>query len=290
MGMAVRIVLYAPADSHAREAAEAAFDRMKTLENIFSSYRSSSELNRLNERSGTSPISISNPLYTVLKEGERLARQSEGAFDVTVAPYIALWRKAQNSGTLPDTAVLNRAERRVGWKKVDLNDKQKSVSFRVDNMQINLGGIAKGYILDRALDTLSTLGIQRAMIEAGGDLVVSAPPPNKEGWRIRLPNTSSNGSSRTIHLTHAAVSTSGNTEQYVEIDGTRYSHVVDPKTGLGLTHHLLVTVIADDGMKADGLATTVGILGANAGRAFLNQYYPGVDIYIRPSNAAHRED
>ncbi len=148
-------------------------------------------------------------------------------------------------------------------------------------MDLNLGGIAKGYILDQALDTLSEEGVSRALIEAGGDLVVSGPPPNRDGWRVQLPGADSSGTTLTTTITHAAVSTSGDTEQSVEIDGTVYSHVVDPRTGLGLTHRLLVTVIADDGFTADGLATTIGILGAEKGRDFLESYSPDARGYIR---------
>lgn len=286
MGMPVRVVLHAPADAIARGAAQAAFHRISTLEQVFSSYRSSSELSRMNERAGTAPVQLSGPLFEVLERSQRLARQSNGAFDVTAGPYVALWRDARQSGELPDSSALQQAGARVGWKKIRLNAKRRTVHFRVDGMQVNLGGIAKGYILDRALDTLSAQGIDRAMIEAGGDLVVSGPPPGNEGWRVRLPGASSKGEARTLRLTHAAVSTSGNTHQYVDINGTRYSHVVNPKTGLGLTHHLLVTIVADTGITADGLSTTVGLLGAEDGPAFLSEHYPAVKSFIRPADTS----
>jgi thiamine biosynthesis lipoprotein len=157
-------------------------------------------------------------------------------------------------------------------------------------MQLNVGGIAKGFILDRALDALSAEGIPRAMIEAGGDIVMSGPPPDTDGWAVTLPGAGASGDDRTVQFKHAAVSTSGDTEQFVEINGTRYSHVVDPRTGIGLMHRLLVTVVAETGTWADGLATTVGVLGRDDGRAFLDAHYPSVTAYIRSARHVQSED
>lgn len=282
MGMAVRVVLYAPNDSVARRAGTAAYRRMAALENIFSSYQSSSELNQLTERAVHTPVRASAPLFTVLQYAQRLARQSNGAFDITAGPFLNLWAHARETGALPDSAALQRARQRVGWSNVQLNEPRRTVRLRTDSLQLNLGGIAKGYILDQALDTLRTLGISRALIEAGGDLVMSDPPPSKEGWQVQLPGAGSEGHTRTLRLANAAVSTSGDTYQSVVINGTRYSHVVDPRTGLGLTHHLLVTIIAKNGMMADALATAVSVLGPDAGRTFLHEHYPSVTAHIRP--------
>ncbi|MFB6250009.1 MAG: FAD:protein FMN transferase [Salinibacter sp.] len=281
MGMAVRVVLYAPTDSAARRAGHAAFRKMAALESILSSYRDSSELNRLSRRAGTGPVPVSEPLFTVLRHAQRLARRSGGAFDATAGPLLTLWSEARRRGTLPDSSALQRAAARVGWRRVELNERRRTVRLRTEGMQLNVGGIAKGFILDRALDTLAATGISRALIEAGGDLVTSGPPPGTDGWQVRLPAAGPRGEARTVRVHHAAVATSGDTEQFVEIDGTRYSHVVDPRTGIGLTHRLLVTVVADRGVVADGLATTVGVLGREDGRSFLEAHYPSVTAYLR---------
>lgn len=290
MGMAVRVVLYAPSDSTARRTGHAAFRKMADLEAILSSYRDSSELNRLSRRAGTGPVSVSEPLFTLLRHAQRLARQSDGAFDATAGPLLDLWAAARRSERLPDSSALRRAAARVGWQHVRLNEERRTVQLRADSMQLNVGGIAKGFILDRALDTLSAEGISRAMIEAGGDLVMSGPPPGEDGWRVRLSGADPDGSARTVRLQHAAVSTSGDTEQFVVIDGTRYSHVVDPRTGIGLTHRLLVTVVADRGVTADGLATTVGVLGAEGGSSFLDTHHPDATAYIRRPDSVRTAD
>jgi len=281
MGMPVRVVLFADHDSTARRAGHAAFRKMAQLETILSTYRDSSELNRLSRQSGHGPVPVSEPLCTVLRHAQRLARQSDGAFDATAGPYLALWAEAREDGQLPDSSALERAGARVGWRHVQLDPARCTVRLTAERMQLNVGGIAKGFILDRALDTLAAEGVSRALIEAGGDLVASGPPPGTEGWSVQLPGTAADGGRRTVRLRDAAVATSGDTEQFVEIDGTRYSHVVDPRTGIGLTHRLLVTIVADRGATADGLATTVGVLGRDAGRSFLETHYPSVTAYIR---------
>jgi len=286
MGMPVRVVLYADHDSTARRAGHAAFRKMAELEAILSSYRESSELNRLSRRSGRGSVDVSEPLFTVLRHAQRLARQSDGAFDATAGPFLALWAEARERGTLPDSSALERAGARVGWRHLRLDSTRRTVQLAADRMRLNVGGIAKGFLLDRALDTLAAEGISRALVEAGGDLVVSAPPPGTKGWSVQLPGAAPNGGVRTVRLRHAAVATSGDTEQFVEIGGTRYSHVVDPRTGLGLTHRLLVTIVADRGVTADGLATTVGVLGPEAGRAFLDAHYPAVTAHLRRADRA----
>jgi len=290
MGMPVRVVLFADHDSTARQAGHAAFRKMAELETILSSYRESSELNRLSRQSGRGPVSVSEPLWTVLRHAQRLARQSDGAFDPTAGPYLSLWAKAREQGRLPDSSALARAGARVGWRHVRLDSVRQTVQLTADRMQLNVGGLAKGFILDRALDTLAAEGISRALIEAGGDLVVSAPPPGTEGWAVGLPGAAPDGETQTVRLRDAAVATSGDTEQFVEIDGTRYSHVVDPRTGLGLTHRLLVTIIADRGVTADGLATTVGVLGPEAGRTFLDAHYPAATAYVRRADQTPTDD
>lgn len=289
MGMPVRIVLYAPNDTTARAAARAAYRKIETLEDKMSRYRSSSELNRLSGQSGN-PVHVSAPLFAVLQQAQTLSRQSDGAFDVTSGPYIKLWEEVQRTGELPDSSALQTASSRVGWKHVRLQETEQTVHLRADSMQLNLGGIAKGFILDRALDVLIQRELSRAMVEAGGDLVVGTAPPNQDGWHVQLPGIASDSTSRTRSLTNAAVSTSGDTHQFVEIDGTRYSHIVDPRTGMGLTHGLLVSIVAGDGATADALATTVSVLGSEEGRAFLNRHYPGVTAYIRDGNALRSHD
>jgi len=264
MGVAVRIVLYARDDAIARRAARAAYARMAELEDVMSDYRPASEVRRLTERAGEA-VRVSDDLFAVLARAVDLWRSSDGAFDVTVGPFVELWRAARRTGRMPPRPALDSAAGRVGSDKVHLDSVARTVRLDVPGMRIDLGGIAKGYILDRALDALRAQGVTRALLEAGGDIVLGAAPPGRPGWRIALPTGD------TV-LANGAVSTSGDTEQFVIIGGVRYSHVIDPRTGMGLTSRREATVVAPDGVTADGLATALTLLDDERGARLLRSF------------------
>lgn len=284
MGMQVRLVLYAANEPAADRAASAAFDRIAQLENVLSRWRDASELNQLCARAGEGPVSVSEDLFAVLRQAQALSRRSDGAFDITVGPLVALWREARETHRLPEPEVLQQARERVGWQKLQLDSEARTAELRVEGMQLDLGGIAKGYILDRALEELKRQGVQRALVEAGGEIVVGDPPPGRSGWKIRVPGAGPDGTDKAVELACAAISTSGDAMQFVEIEGQRYSHVVDPRTGLGLINRTAVTVIAPDSLTADGLATTLGVLGPVAGHALVEAWpRQPLRVWIRPS-------
>ena len=274
MGVAVRIELYAPDDAAARQAARAAYARIAELEDIMSDYRPESEVRRLAERPG-SAVPVSEPLFTVLVRALQLARQSDGAFDPTVGPFVALWRRARRTGRLPTPVELDSAARRVGWRKVRADSAGRSIRLDTAGMRLDLGGIAKGYILDQALLVLGRHGVTRSLIQAGGDIVAGDPPPGLPGWRVDVPGAGPVVRTRAAALARAALSLSGDTEQFVIVDGVRYSHVVDPRTGVGLTSRRQAAVVAADGLTADGLSTALTVLD-DAGQAALLRAYPGV--------------
>lgn len=266
MGMEVRIVLYAPDADRSRAAARAAFDRIDALEDVFSTYRRSSEINRLNEAAGAAALPVSSELWDVIARAVETSRLSGGAFDVTVGSMIDLWRVSRSEGLLPAAEELESARSASGWDAIELDLDTRTIRIRRPGVRLDLGGIAKGYILDAALQTLAEHEVDRALIEAGGDLRLGGPPPDQAGWRISVPVAP--GETETLLLRNAAVSTSGSTEQFVEIDGVRYSHVIDPRTGLGATARVLATVIASDAATSDPIATALTVLGPVEGAAF----------------------
>ncbi|MBM3493842.1 MAG: FAD:protein FMN transferase, partial [Armatimonadetes bacterium] len=278
MGVQTRLVLRAPTAAKAERAAQAAFRRIEQLESAMSDYRASSELMRLCAGAGQGPVAVSRDLFRVLARCRQLSERSDGAFDATVGPVVGLWRKARKDGRLPPVADLEAARRLVGWREVELDAVRRTVSLKRPGMKLDLGGIAKGYACDAALAELRRLGLPRAMVEMGGDIAVGAPPPGRRGWRVAIPNAS--GPDAEQELANCAVSTSGDVEQFVEFAGVRYSHIVDPHTGLGLTTRIAVTVIAPSGELSDGLSTAISVLGPDAGRR-LAQRYSGVRCYIR---------
>jgi thiamine biosynthesis lipoprotein len=275
MGLQTRIVLYAAHETQARTAAQAAFRRIEALENAMSDYRPSSELMLLCARAGQGPVRVSRDLFLVLNRSRQLAELSGGAFDPTVGPVVALWRKARKERRLPAVAELEAARKLVDWRTVALDARNRTVELTVAGVRLDLGGIAKGYACDAALAELRKHGTRRALVEMGGDIGLGDPPPARKGWRIAVPNAGGE-----MELARCAVSTSGDTEQFVEFAGVRYSHIVDPHTGLGLTSRLSVTVIAPTGELSDGLSTAISVLGPEAGRR-LAERFQGVRCFIR---------
>lgn len=268
MGVPFRLVLYAESQGYADRAATDAFNRIRQLNDVLSDYEFDSELSRLSRSAGSGEaVPLSPDLLKVLTASQAMAQLSDGAFDVTVGPAVSLWRKARRDRRLPEAARLETARRAVGWQHLELDAAHRTAVLRQPGMRLDLGGIAKGYALDEALKTLASHGILNALVSGGGDLVVSAPPPGKPGWRIELAplDVTNAPPARFVHLHHVALATSGDLFQRLEIDGRRYSHIVDPRTGVGLTDHSLVSVIAPDGMTADALSTAVSVLGPQKG-------------------------
>lgn len=280
MGVVARILLYAPDESAAREAARAAFARVAALDSVMSDYRPGSELMRLSARSGGPPVRVSGELFHLLSLADSLSRLSDGAFDVTAGPLVRLWRAVRRTGTLPTEAERREAMSRVGWRHLHLDSAARTVRLDRPGMLLDLGGIAKGYAAQEAVRTLADRGVSRALVEMGGDLVAGAPPPGRRGWRVRIESPGSTAPDSLL-LAHAALSTSGDTEQFVEIDGVRYSHVVDPATGLGLRTRVVATVLAPDGATADALSTLLTVLDPARGRALLAARFPGVTAWVR---------
>ncbi len=267
MGTQFKIIVYAPGEGNATTAAKAAFARVAELDRIMSDYRANSELMQLCEKAGGPPVQVSEDLFYVLTKAQEVARLSDGAFDVTIGPIVRLWRRARYSKSLPDPTELERARSLVGYEKLHLDAKQQTVQLDKKGMRLDLGGIAKGYVADAVLVVLKKHGISRALVAAGGDIAVSGPPPDADGWRIGIAplEDPDKKPERFIVLKNAAVSTSGDAEQFVEIDGKRYSHIVDPRTGIGLVGRMSVTVVARDGATTDSLTKVICILGPEKG-------------------------
>lgn len=268
MGVPFRIVLYAHDAHAARIAAHAAFARVAALNAILSDYEDDSELTRLSRTAGSGrAVKLGPDLWRVLHRSQQFARRTDGAFDVTIGPLVQQWRRARRQRELPDPPRLTAALQATGHRHLILNARTRTATLNVPNMRLDLGGIAKGYAVDEALRILRAHGITRALVSGGGDLAAAEAPPGRPAWRIEVaPLDAQPGTTRCfVRLRHGALATSGDLFQHVEIAGQRYSHIVDPRTGIGLTDHSLVTVLAPDCTTADALATSVSVLGPEAG-------------------------
>jgi thiamine biosynthesis lipoprotein len=272
MGTLARIVAYAPDATAAARAIGAAFRRIRDLESIFSDYQTDSELSRLCEQGGQGYIPVSADLFRILDQSQQLAVASGGAFDVSAGPVIRLWRRARRQRQLPDDARLMQSRALTGYAYLQLNPENQTTRLSKEGMRLDLGGIAKGYAADEAIQSLKESGISAALVALGGDVAVSDRPPGKLGWTVEIATPGLKNAPRLspLLLCSSGVSTSGDAEQYVEIDGVRHSHIVDPRTGKALTGQRSVTVVAPTATLSDGLATAVCVMGPESGLALLD--------------------
>lgn len=276
MGTVFRFQLYAPSKEIADRAAKAGFARVKELNTILSDYQSDSEIMRLCQKAGTGPVKASQELIDILSESEVWSKRSEGAFDVSIGPLVQLWRRARRTREVPKAIAIEEAKKLVDYRNIEIDRANLQVALKIPRMKLDVGGIAKGYAADEVQKVLKQHGIMSACVAAGGDLCVSNRPPGSEGWVISLAPLEKTGAVTTrIVLENQAVSTAGDMEQYVEIDGVRYSHIVDPKTGLGLVGRMSCTVVAPRGTDSDGADTAVCLMGKDKGIAMIDQL-PGM--------------
>ena len=282
MGSPFQIILYTEDEALARSASRRAFDRIKALDASFSDYNAESELSKLSDQAGGPPFKISQDLFDILARSKSMAERSQGAFDPTIAPVGRLWRRARRERKLPDPETLAKALKLVGHDRLILDAKARTAQLATAGMRLDLGGIAKGYASQAAIDVLKKEGVPSALVAGAGDIAAGDPPPGPAGWVVGVAPIEDPGTAppeRRVLLKNTSISTSGDAERYVEIAGIRYSHILDPKTGVGLTRRTSVTVIHPQGATADALATAVTALGPEAGLTLVENT-PGASCLI----------
>lgn len=275
MGTQFRIILYAPDSVKAKTAAEDAFVEIDRLNDIFSDYDEKSELSRLTAFAGKGEgVSISEEMWILVCQAQRISRKSKGAFDITIGPLSKLWRRAFRQQVFPKMEQILAAKQLVDYRQLVINPGQPRLRLNMAGMRLDAGGIAKGFALDRAMIVLKSHGILHALVDGGGDILVSKAPPGQAGWRFQTSTVDANQQLREVHLLfeNCAVATSGDTYRYLEWNGKRYSHIIDPRTGLGVSHGALVSVQAPNGMLADALASALSILGPKKGKRLIKKF------------------
>ncbi len=283
MGTRFRVVLYARSRAEAEGAARAALARVAELDRTLSDYDPESELSLLGRRSDSgpfdAPVAISDDLARVLDVALEVASLTDGAFDPTIGPLTRLWRRARRQGEPPAAERIAAARAAVDWRAVERTPEGVRLTRR--GMRLDLGGVAKGFAADEALALLARRGIDRALVDAGGDVSVGAPPPGERGWTVavRAFEREVEDEPLRLSLSRASVATSGDVFRWFEFDGVRRSHVIDPRRGLGLERRIAATVIAPSGAYADALASALCVLGPERGIALV-ETLPDVEARI----------
>jgi thiamine biosynthesis lipoprotein len=263
MGTLFRIVIVDHDEGRARAAAERAFRRVDELDERLSDYRFESDLRRLERWPTGTEVPVSDDLWAVLAEAQLIATATEGAFDVTVGALTRLWRWAARRQTEPSADRLLAARETVGYRALELDATTRSVTIRRSGLRLDLGGIAKGYAVDEAFETLRTAGLRAVLVDGGGDLRLGAPPPGSRGWKVAVPTrrTSSRNEPvwRSVLLYDVSVATSGATYRSSGPDGR--SHVLNPGSGVGVRGDRTVSVMSATASRADALASALSVLG-----------------------------
>lgn len=268
MGTLFRIVACAPDSGSGAEAADAAFARIRELEAALGDYDPDGEVSRIARAYEPGvPVEVSADLARGLELAGEWWERTGGHFDASLGAMTRLWRRSMRRGSLPDSASLAAARAASGWRHVRVDG--RTVTFLVAGVRLDFGGIGKGMAADEALRVLRSHGITRAVVDAGGDVVAGEAPPDAPGWIVALPEESGGGR---VYLENGALATSGDRYRHVEVDGVRYSHILDPETGTGRVGGRTVSVLARDGAAADALATAVLL----AGPLKAGEFVPGV--------------
>lgn len=262
MGSPFHLVFVDQDSIHASKIAQQAFDFVDSLVKIYSDYDSNSELSVLSSKSGDGPIPVSKGLLEILLKSQDAFNSSQHSFDISMGPLSLLWRNARKTKTFPDSTLVAKTKSLVGFEQIVIDPYKQTVSLARKGMRLDLGGIAKGFVAEKVLQRLSALGIRSALVDAGGDIVMSEAPLFAKGWVIGVnaPEEAEELLDKKLLLKNMAVATSGDVYQYFLHNGKKYAHITDPQTGYGVTFQRNVTVIAKDGAKADWLATACSIL------------------------------
>ena len=262
MGSPFNIIFYHTDSLEASTIAHECFLLVDSLNNIFSDYSAESEVGKLVSQPPGKEIAMSRELFHMLLQSKSAWKFSGKTFDVTIGSLTQLWRKARAENRFPDEEEIKQAKRSAGFRHVSYDVHTHRIVFERPGMRLDFGGIVKGYAAQQIIDRLRTRNITIALADAGGDMAMADPPPGKNGWNIaiNLPEKEQEFWDKKLSLKNYAVATSGDIYHYIEHDGKKYSHIIDPRTGYGLTSQRNVTIIARSGTTADWMATACSIL------------------------------
>jgi thiamine biosynthesis lipoprotein len=262
MGSPFNLIFYHHDSSEATEIAKKCFAIVDSLNNIFSDYSSTSEISMLSENAYLKPHHVSDNFLYILMESKIAWIKSGKVFDITIGTLTSLWRKARKEKRFPSKSEIKKAKRLTGFKNLQADTVNNTFYFSRKGLRLDFGGIVKGYAAQKVINYLSGKNITHALADAGGDIVMSEPPPGKTGWTIgvNMPQQENQLWNQNLLLANCSVATSGDLYQFVSHKGKKYSHIIDPRSGYGVTSQRNVTVIAKDGTTADWLATACSIL------------------------------
>ncbi len=273
MGNRFEISVVTDDEEWAAQRIEEAVEEIRRIERLLTTFNESSQTNLINRNAGIAPVKVDREVLGIIQRSKRISEITQGAFDISYGSIDKrLWNFDKDMTSLPDATTAKKLVRLINYRNIILNEKKSTVFLKEKGMRIGFGGIGKGYAAERAKLILQQNGVERGVVNAAGDLVAWGLQPGGKPWTIGIADP---GAARqtfsSLNITDMAVATSGNYEKFAMIDGKKYSHTIDPKTGLPVTGIKSVTVICPNAEIADAMATPIMIMGIKVGLDMINQ-------------------
>ncbi|MGV3722766.1 MAG: FAD:protein FMN transferase [Actinomycetota bacterium] len=281
MGTEFQVFLVGPDPDQLSDVAHHVLDEVEGVEARLSHYRADSEISDLNLRAAYEPVLMERSVFDLVRRCVEFSERSHGAFDVTTGPLIRCWGFFRGEGRLADSGAVQEALKSVGSRLLELNAEERTIRFKREGVQVHLGGVGKGYAVDEVVEWLRRLGVEAALVHGGTSTVYAlGAPPGEDAWRVGLcdPNDRTKRLG-VVKLRDRALSTSGDYEQFFEVAGKRYSHILDPRTGFPAAGKRSATVVADNATDTDALTTAAFVLGEEGARDLLASY-PGIGVIL----------
>ena len=273
MGNRFEISVVADEELWANECIDEAIEEIRRIEKLLTTYDESSETNLINGNAGIEPVKVSKEIFDLIERSKKISHITQGSFDITYGSIDKkLWNFDQSMTSLPDPETAKQSVRLINYKNVILDEEKRTVFLKEKGMRIGFGGIGKGYAADMAKILLIQKGIKSGIVNAAGDLTAWGCHPNGKPWTIGIadPQEAQHSFSH-LEITNTSIATSGNYEKFVMIGGKKYSHTINPKTGLPVSGIKSVTIISPNAEIADAMATPVMVMGIKTGLDLINQ-------------------
>ena len=291
MGSRFDITVVAKDSAEANQYIDNAISEISRIENLISSWKENSQTSEINRNAGVRPVKVSEELFMLIQRSIRISEITDGAFDISYASMDKIWKFDGSMTQMPSEVDIENSIRKVGYKKIVLDAENSTVYLSEEGMKIGFGAIGKGYAADKAKDLLISQGVVAGIINASGDMNTWGKQPSGEDWKVAITNPfDKNKAFALLPIKNSGVVTSGDYEKFVNFNNTRYSHIIDPRTGYPATGIISTTVFAPKAELADALATSVFVMGIETGLNRINQL-PGIECIIIDENGnVHRSD
>lgn len=281
MGTQFKIIAYSSDSTLTQSIVSQSIKRIDELNQIFSDYEANSEISQLSNSAGTNKkIKVSAELWYVLKHARKFSKKSKGAFDISIGPLSKLWRSMFRRQEIFNGVKIKEEKGKTGYQKIKFYPFSKRIKLIQQEMRLDAGGIAKGFTVDEIVKILQKNGLYQILVDGGGDLYIGNPPPNQTGWKVQISQKDETGKpvKKELILKNIAIASSGDTFRFLEWEGKRYSHIIDPRTGYGVRNQKIINVVASSCMIADAAASTLSVLSKSESQQFLKKI-KGLKVY-----------